>query len=205
MKKIFAIFCAVFLLPTLNVHAWVGGPFSNNNYFGENGDDGVYEASASAINGIGLFRFAVGNNFPGTTDIDTGVAFVPITDIFGNIVAIIPFFPVNSGNLTFGGFGQDSNIWFIRGVSYSGQTNGTVNSVTGTVAAVATANGPSTGSAVLNSGFRASLVKTGPTLPVASFRGAGRGAVIPQTGATPQNFRFSVFGTRVSSQILFGT
>jgi hypothetical protein len=107
--------------------------------------------------------------------------------------------------LTFGGFGQDSNIWFIRGVSYSGQTNGTVNSVTGLVAAVATANGPSTGSAVVNSSFRASLVKTGRTLPVASFRGTGRGAIIPAAGETPEPFRFSVFGTRVSTQILFGS
>jgi hypothetical protein len=112
---------------------------------------------------------------------------------------------VNSGNLVFGGFGQDSNIWFFRGVSYTGQTNGTVNSVSGSVAAVATANGPATGTALISSGFRAKLVKTGRTLPVASFRGTGRGTIISATGETPESFRFSVFGTRVSTQILFGS
>ena len=205
MKKFFAIFCALVLLPTLNVHAWVGGPFSNNNYFGENGDDGIYEASASGINGIGLFRFVVGNNFPGTTDLQTGATQVPITDSAGNVVAIVPAFPLNSGNLIFGGFGQASNLWFLRGVSYTGQTTGTVNSVTGLVAAVATANGPNTGTALVDSGFRARILKTGRTLPVSSFSGSGRGAITPATGETPQNFRFSVFGTRVSNQILFGT
>ena len=205
MKKIFAIFCALVLLPSFNVNAWVGGPFSNNNFFGENGDDGVYEASASGINGIGLFRFSVANNFPGTFDITTGATLVPISDTAGNIAAIVSAFPINSGNLVFGGFGQDSNIWFFRGVSYTGQTNGTVNSVSGSVAAVATANGPATGTALISSGFRAKLVKTGRTVPVASFRGTGRGTIISATGETPESFRFSVFGTRVSTQILFGS
>jgi len=209
MKKIFAIFCALVLLPSFNVNAWVGGPFSNNNYFGENGDDGVYEASASGINGIGLFRFAVGNNFSGTTDLTTQATTNVITQ-GGAVVAVLPVFPINSGNLTFGGFGADSNIWFLRGVSYKGETTGTVNSVRGVVAAVGTARS-STGPTgldtpdIVNSGFRGKLVKTGRTLPVASFRGTGRGRIIPSNGDDSKDFRFTVFGTRVSNQILFGT
>lgn len=202
MKKIFAIFCAVVLLPSFTVQAWVGGPFSNNNYFGENGDDGVYEASASAINGIGLFRFAVGNNFAGVTDFATSTLNVPVFDDDGNVVVVVTTVGINSGNTIFSGFGQDSNIWFLQGISYTGQTNGTVNSVTGTVAAVATATDPTT--FTLNSGFKAALLKTGPTLPVSSFEGTGRGAIIAGFGSTPQPFRFTVFGTKVSSQILTG-
>ncbi|MCG8602927.1 MAG: hypothetical protein MI807_22470 [Verrucomicrobiales bacterium] len=208
MKKLFAIFCAVVLLPSFSVQAWIGGPFSNNTYFGENGDDGIYEASASAVNGIGLFRFAVGNDFAGTQDFITSTVTTPVFDDDGNLVAVFTLDPINSGNLMFGGFGQDSNVWFIEGVSYIGQTNGTVNSVTGNVAAVATADdgNPSGAVAILNSGFKAKIVNDAATIPVTSFSGVGKGAILAGGfGSNPTKFRFTVFGTKVSSQILFGT
>ncbi len=65
MKKIFALFCAVFLMPTFSAQAWIGGPFSNNSFFEPAGTDGVYEATATALNGIGSIAFSVGNEFQG--------------------------------------------------------------------------------------------------------------------------------------------
>ena len=61
MKKAFAVFSALILMPGLNAHAWVGGPWSNDSYQ-HNGDDGVYEAVATATNGIGIYRWGVSNN-----------------------------------------------------------------------------------------------------------------------------------------------
>ena len=72
MKKLFALFCAICLMPSFSAHAWIGGPFSNNSFFGENGDDGVYEAvgfpTSGVSNGVGIFRWAVANNVVGITD-----------------------------------------------------------------------------------------------------------------------------------------
>lgn len=203
MKKIFAIFCAIILMPTLNCHAWVGGPFSNNSFFGENGDDGVYEASASGVNGIGLFRFVVGNDFQGSQDISTAPTTVIIRDFFGNIVGQFTTLGINSGNTVIGGFGTTSNVWFVRGVSYSGSTQGSVNSVSGRVIGVANA-GDSTNSLLLSSGFKANLQNTGRSLPVSSFVGSGRGTINGGAGVTPIRFRFTVLGSKVSSSILFG-
>lgn len=61
MKKAFAVFCALVLMPGLNAQAWVGGPWSNNN-LEPSGDDGVYEAVATATNGLGLYRWGVKNS-----------------------------------------------------------------------------------------------------------------------------------------------
>ncbi len=61
MKKAFAVFAAIILMPSLNAHAWVGGPWSGNNA-SPSGDDGVYEAVATATNGSGIYRWGVKNS-----------------------------------------------------------------------------------------------------------------------------------------------
>lgn len=201
MKKTFAVFCALFLMPMFSAQAWIGGPFSNNSFFGESGDDGVYEATATTKNGIGLYRIVVGNDFEGSQEIVTAPSRVPLTDGQGNLIGFIDTVGVNSGNVIIGAFGQASNLWFIEGVSYSGRTTGTVNSVSGAVVAVATAQ-DSTSTLLLSSAFRARILGTGRSLPVSSFVGRGRGSVAG--GATPLTFRFSVFGSKVSNDIFFG-
>ncbi|MEM9017565.1 MAG: hypothetical protein AAGC68_11170, partial [Verrucomicrobiota bacterium] len=122
MKQLFAIFCAIILMPMFSASAWIGGPFSNNSYFGENGDDGVYEAVASATNALGLFRIVVGNSFAGSQEIATEGSSTVVTDIFGNVVAVINTPGIASGNIVIGGFGTASNLWFYEGVSYTGTT-----------------------------------------------------------------------------------
>jgi hypothetical protein len=50
-------------MPSFSAQARIGGPFSGNTYFPENGDDGVYEVAATATNRTGLYRIVVGNEF----------------------------------------------------------------------------------------------------------------------------------------------
>ncbi|MCB1206955.1 MAG: hypothetical protein KDN18_22065 [Verrucomicrobiae bacterium] len=201
MKKIFGLFCALCLTPTFSAHAWIGGPFSNNSYAGVGGDDGVYEVVATAKNGLGLFRIVVGNSFPGVNSAGVQASVpsqIPNTGT-GLVPTVIQVPGLNSGNIFFGGLGSNSsNIWVIEGVSYLGNVVGTVNSAQGKAFGVATAfNG--TDSA--NSFFRASLQNTGPLIPVRAFTGRGqlRLSVRPQRA-----IRFTVFGSKVSDEILFG-
>ncbi len=207
MKKVFAVFCAMMLTPMFSANAWVGGPFSNNSYFGASGDDGVYEATASGINGIGLFRIVVGNEFQGSQDIATAATnnTVLIPDGQGGTIAITIQIPgTNSGNMIFGAIGTSSNVWFYEGVSYLfGQTVGTVNSALGIAQAAGTAANTATANAntvIISSGFSARLVRTGDAVIATAFEGVG--------SATPSNtgveFSFSVFGTKVSNNIFFG-
>ncbi|MEX2580182.1 MAG: hypothetical protein WD342_14075 [Verrucomicrobiales bacterium] len=215
MKKLFAIFCAVCLMPTFSTFAWVGGPFSNNSFFSENGDDGIYEAVAFAngSNATGLFRIVVGNNFRGvntqgverSAPAQEAVPTVP----FGTAVTIQN--PgLFSGNIIFGAFGTSSNVWWYEGVSYFGKTVGTVNSVMGLVTAVGQAeetlageiiggNVGATGQNQINSFFVANLSKSGKFIPATAFSGQGEA-----TGPDGETFEFSVFGTKVSDRILFG-
>ncbi len=124
MKKSFAVFCAVVLMPGWNAQAWVGGPWSNNNSQ-PSGDDGVYEAVATMTNGTGMYRWAVRNN--GTSEGDPSQ-----TQQAG----------VTSSNVLFNGglTGADSsNVWYYKGITYYGRTFGTVNSAMGVVSVVANA------------------------------------------------------------------
>ena len=202
MKKLFTVFCAVCLMPTFSAQAWVGGPFSNNSFFGENGDDGVYEAAATAPNGIGLFRIVVGNNFTGVNP--TAV----ITSIPGSVIvpagsgiATTTTLPIGSGNVIVGALGSTfSNMWYVAGVFYAGTTWGTASSVMGTVQAMAEArNQRGVGPVFLSSAFVANFQGSGRFLPARAFSGFGRLTV----GAGPE-IPFSVFGSKVSSRILFG-
>lgn len=61
MKQVFAVFCIIILMPSMSAHAWVGGPWSNNNA-APGGDDGTYEAVATATNGMGMYRWGVKNS-----------------------------------------------------------------------------------------------------------------------------------------------
>lgn len=197
MKKCFAIFCAFVLLPMFTTQAWIGGPFSNNNFLGDGGDDGVYEAVGSTINGLGLFRIVVGNDFAGSTTINTAPSTTVITDIFGFPVAVISNPGFNSGNVIIGAFGGATNTWYYRGVAYSGSTLGTANSALGIVQANASASDG--GNEAINSAFRARFESSGNLLPARAFSGTGR-AVSTADG----RFRFTVFGNKVSDSILFG-
>lgn len=206
MKKIIAVFCALVLAPTFNTYAWIGGPFSNNSYFGESGDDGVYEGIATGPNAIGIFRITVANDFGGSQDLDTGLTLVPGLENFNSIGslanAVVP--AINSGNIFIGGFGLNetpaSNIWYYEGVSYFGRTSGTVNSALGIVAAVGNATERGAGTRVLDSSFQATLLNTGELLPSSSFQGSG----LANDVASADSFSFTIFGSKVSSQITFG-
>lgn len=241
MKKIFALFCAVFLMPSFSAQAWIGGPFSNNAFFGETGSDGIYEATASAINGIGLFRIVVGNEFQGAGAQqvqNTGDAPSTVTAA-GNIGRPIGFTQIKSGNTVIGSLGSSwSNIWYFRGVSYLGRTFGTANFASGLVMAVGEAystdvvnprvpiaqnptgvNLPVGASlpqdltplSFLSSSFRAQIKSSGQLIAARTFQGMGRGRVrfsdVSLQGRTtprPQDFQFSVFGSKVSDNIFLG-
>ncbi|MFK5920597.1 MAG: hypothetical protein QM496_00340 [Verrucomicrobiota bacterium] len=126
MKKAFAVFTAIILMPSLNAHAWVGGPWSGNNS-SQSGDDGIYEAVATMTNGTGLYRWAVRNNSISSTSNQSTVS--------------SPTAP-QSSNVLFGGGilgAQSSNVWYYRGVVYYGPVFGVVNSAMGIVTAVANA------------------------------------------------------------------
>jgi len=202
MKKIFTIFCAVCLMPSFSAQAWIGGPFSNNSFNQLGGDDGVYEVIATAVNGIGLYRVVVGNNFPGVNPggVQSSVpSQSPNTGNFNPLV--VP--GLNSGNIFFGGLGSNaSNIWIYEGVSYFGNVIGTVNSAQGNVVGVGTAfTGANQTGDRLSSFFRAKISGTGKLLPVRSF--AGRGQMRVSSDIT-RRINFTVFGSKVSDQILFG-
>lgn len=187
MKKIFAVFCAVVLMPSFSAHAWIGGPFSNNSFFGEAGDDGVYEAAASALNGIGLYRIVVGNTYEGI-----------------NPAGVTTSSQVASGNVVIGAYEPNfttfSNVWFYEGVFYAGVTLGTASSVMGTVTAFAEAlDDRGMGFNILSSSFIAHFQGTGRFLPARVFSGRGLAQL---TGDDP--FEFGVYGSKVSHTINLG-
>jgi hypothetical protein len=245
MKKIFALFCAVCLMPSFSAQAWIGGPFSNNAFFGETGADGVYEASASAVNGIGLYRIVVGNQFQGAGSAqvqNTGDAASTVTSA-GNVGRPIGYTQIKSGNTVIGAAGSPwSNVWYYRGVSYFGRTLGTANFATGLVTGAAEAYSsdvlkasqpitqgfqgtiininipPSaflpqdlTPVSFISSSFKAQIKSSGQLIAARTFRGTGRGrlrfsstAALGRPTPRPQNFQFTVFGSKVSDNILLG-
>lgn len=167
MKQVFGIFAALILMPTFQVQAWVGGPWSNNSYQ-SNGDDGIYEAVGTMTDGTALYRWAVQNEpTSGATLTDgargtTGGGFLQTPG--GS----------NSSNVQFGGLvGANSAhvIWY-RGVVYYGRVFGTVNSGLNTVAAV--------GNATTTGGFNSTtningVAIQGP-LPEAGIQGIANSA-----------------------------
>lgn len=206
MKKIFAAFCALVLMPSFSAQAWIGGPFSNNSYFGEDGDDGVYEAVAYPVggafaNGIGIFRWGVGNSTAFTDDATISVSSVVYDDegnITGTFVNIRPI----ASNIYFGGTGQVSHTWFLEGIAYRGNCDGIVNSGLGVVSCIGSASSPSSSRYTISSGFEGTIDNKGEGLPVTRFsgRGNGRSLDLLDPNATV-NFRFVAFGTKVSSYI----
>jgi len=204
MKKIFAAFCAIVLMPSFSAQAWIGGPFSNNSFSDVGGDDGIYEASASTVNGIGLYRFAVGNEFGGVNS--AAVASSVSTDFIiieedQDIVTNVNSASVASGNVVIGAWGNGfTNIWFYQGVQYFGATLGTVNSANNTVIGMATSrdnNGQ--GLNAISTAFRAKLIRSSDLIAATPFQGIGRA----QTSAGDR-FRFTVLGSKVSNSFTFG-
>ncbi len=200
MKQIFAIFLAICVLPGFHSYAWVGGPFSNNTYFGEQGDDGIYEAVAiprGGNNGIGLFRWAVTNAFQGLDPSNT----TSINFSFGNSSSDFTV-PV-SGNVSFDGVATYTNTWFIEGNYYRGFTTGTVNSGLGIVSATGvarTAAGINGVAESISSGFTATFTNSDNGIPVRRFEGRGRAA-----GTSPDvgTFTIAVFGTKVQDTVFY--
>lgn len=199
MKKIFAVFCAVVLMPTFSAHAWIGGPFSNNTFFSEDGDDGVYEAAATARNGIGLYRIVVGNDFEGVNPQGVNASVPAPAGVNAVITIQVP--GISSGNVVVGAFGNSfSNVWFFEGVFYAGITLGTASSVRGTVTAFAEArNNRGLGASVLSSSFVAKFEGSGGFIPARVFSGAGTAQL-----GTQDPFRFGVYGSKVSNRITLG-
>ncbi|MCF6313351.1 MAG: hypothetical protein L3J39_12960, partial [Verrucomicrobiales bacterium] len=170
MKQVFAIFCAVILMPGLNAHAWVGGPWSNNNAL-ESGDDGIYEAVATMSNGVGMYRWAVRNNSVSTAVNAGGGA---------GANAAAP------SNVMFGGGilgASSSNVWFYRGITYYGPCFGVVNSAMGIVSAVGNASTDGglnqVGSSLNNVPLTGSSPGQRDNVPTTNT------VVIPGTGGTP--------------------
>ncbi len=204
IKKLFAIFCAFCLMPLVSAQAWIGGPFSNNSYFSDNGDDGVYEAVGTATNGVGLFRILVGNTFEGVTPEGViqslpGLEAVPP----GNL---IPTQGIASGNVVIGALGSpyalSSNIWYYQGTAYFGNSRGIVNSVMGQVVCVANAaENAGAGPDSIGSFFQAQLSASGPFLPARAFAGSGELRVSTDPNSSVP---FTVFGTKVASELLYG-
>lgn len=202
MNKLIAVFCAFCLAPTFSSHAWIGGPFGNNTFFGEEGDDGVYEAVAVPIgkakNGIGIFRWGVTNQFQGLSpQFTTTVVFTQPTG--GTSGFIVPV----SGNVAFGGVSRYTHTWFISGIYYRGFAEGTVNSGLGLISAIGAAQSAAGLSGInesISSGFRARFTDSGNGIPVRRFEGRGRAGT---TGTAATNFRFTVFGSKVSSAVQY--
>lgn len=199
MKKILAAFCALVLMPSFSAQAWIGGPFSNNSFSDVGGDDGVYEATASTVNGIGLYRFAVGNEFEGVNP--QGVAAsVPSSVVFepGTVVTVPG---ISSGNVIIGAWGNGfTNVWYYRGVQYFGVTLGSVNSASNSVIGMATSrdnNGQ--GGNTITTAFRARLIGSSKIIASTPFQGVGRA----QTSGGVR-FRFTVLGSKVSNNLNFG-
>ena len=142
MKKFFAIFTAVVLMPASHTMAgWRGGPFSNNNAI-PSGDDGVYEAIAIMENGTGLYRFGVRNN---------GVSTQVAAGFGGGAGA-----PVDSSNVQFNAgllSAFSSNVWYYKGITYYGVTWGIANSDMGIVAATGNASSTVAAGLATNNGF----------------------------------------------------
>jgi hypothetical protein len=221
-------------MPTFSAQAWIGGPFSNNAFFGETGADGVYEATASAVNGLGLYRVVVGNDFDGvaanqvqfTGDQQTTVTPLGVGAGGGGATAStgrpVDYIQIKSGNAVIGAFGSSwTNVWFFEGISYYGRTLGTANFASGTVVATAEAYSVNvvnpttpqdlTPNAFLSSMFRAQVKSSGKLIAARTFTGRGQGRVrfsdrTAQGLATPDpiNFRFTVFGSKVSDAVLLG-
>jgi len=186
-------------MPTFSTYAWIGGPFSNNTYFGEEGDDGVYEAIAIPTggqlnNGIGIFRWGVANDSAFTDD-----ATITTTTTIANGQALVSIRPIAS-NIYFGGTGQVSHTWFIEGVSYRGNCDGTANSGVNEITCVGTASNPENPSQSISSGFRATFENGGEGVPVSRFSGRGNAQVDDFFGiGETTKFRFAVFGSKVST------
>lgn len=200
MKKIFAAFCALVLMPSFSAQAWIGGPFSKNTYFEENGDDGVYEAVASTINGIGLYRFAVGNEFDGVNP--QGVnASVPAQDTAGPDEEVISNPSIASGNFVIGALAnQYTCVWYYEGVQYFGFTLGTVNSSLGQVVGLSDCrDNRGQGVNSLSTSFRARLSSSSEFIPSSAFQGVGKAVTSQGT-----RFRFTVLGSRISNRITYG-
>ncbi len=204
MKKIFAAFCALVLMPSFSAQAWIGGPFSNNSYFGEDGDDGVYEAVAlpygkGARNGIGLYRWGVTNNFTGVDDQST--LYYTVSGPGGSSDIRVPL----SGNVEFGGVGHFTHSWYIEGVYYRGFCQGSVNSGLGTVNCTGGAYSAVEFSGIvesISSGFRASFTSRNDGLPVQRFEGRGHAAISDGRGRSGlEPFHFAVFGSKVASKV----
>ncbi|MCB1064743.1 MAG: hypothetical protein KDN20_17715 [Verrucomicrobiae bacterium] len=160
MKQAFGIFLAILIMPTFQVQAWIGGPFSGNSYH-DNGDDGVYEAIGSMTDGTAMYRWAVNNENAGG---------VPMTgaDAGGSLTS----------NVQFGGLVGASSphvIWY-RGVVYYGRCFGLVNSNMGRVSV--------TGSATIDGLSGSGNPNNGVTLNGAgnqSTPAIGNTVVIPDT------------------------
>lgn len=202
MKKIFAVFCAVFLMPAFSAQAWIGGPFSNGSHFGASGADGVYEAVATGANTLGYYRIVIGNNTNpgiGTPTTTTGTGAPSINGV------------IASGNVVLGALGnQSTTFWYSGGVAYAGRAFGTVSFATNQITGIATADDVSPsgygGNETLNSFFTASFVNSGSLLPSRAFSGTGEFTLIG-TGTTTVNsgpFPLVVYGTKVSYQLQVG-
>jgi hypothetical protein len=227
MKQLFAIFCALFLMPMVSAQAWIGGPFSNNTFFGEQGDDGVYEAVATGPNALGIYRIVVGNNFEGANPQGVQASAANVNANFSiefgvsteeTIVIRNPL--INSGNTVIGALGRPFNhIWFFEGVSYAGVSLGTASSILGQVHAVANAQRSNDlisrissvpiefrSTSSISSTFSASMERRGPRLPASAFSGTGTGRLSGDGIDPAENppFNFFVIGSKVSSRILFG-
>lgn len=203
MKKLFAVFCAVCLMPTFSAQAWVGGPFSNYNFSGQGGADGIWEGVVSGTDVVGITRFAIGNTYAG---VGTPTTTTPQQTAAGGGGAIITTPSIASGNAVIGAFASTTSaVFYFEGDFYGqGTTLGSVSPSSGSVVALGNStDGANTiefyyrGSLTGSGGFAYSSVRA----PQRSFTASGQ---ITDTGAVAGEVAITVFGTKVSDQILLG-
>lgn len=208
MKKLFAIFCAICLMPSFSAQAWIGGPFSNNSYFGLGGDDGIYEAIATGANTLGYYRIVIANNSGsiGTPTTTTQAAGTPPS--INGVLA--------SGNGIIGGQGnQSTSLWYVEGITYAGRAFGTVSMWAGAITGMSTADEVTVNdylAGTVSSQFTAAFQNTGALIPSRAFFGAGvltvnfapagtQGPfVTPAGGQIP----LTIYGSKVSYQFING-
>ncbi len=196
-QKLFAIFCAVCLLPSFSAQAWVGGPFSNNNSLGLGGEDGVYEAVATAENTVGFIRIVIGNNFEGVNPPTPSSIQDPAPSIIQEPA---------SGNVMHGALGNLTNtIWYSEGFVYAGRAFGSIlfdSQIRGISAAADYSDLFYSNTNLLTSTFTAGFENTGPHMSGRRFSGLG---IFSRFGVNPViNSPMVVYGAKVSHRILCG-
>lgn len=166
MKQIIGIFSALVLVPSMQVQAWIGGPWGNESYQA-NGDDGVYEAIGTMTDGTAMYRWSVFNENPGGAALGGGGG------LFGGGGSGV------TSNVQFGGLSgaASSHVIWYRGLIYYGRCFGLVNSHLKQI--MVTGNATDSGLDGGNTPLNGVNLRPGSTSSLNITSGLGSAAAIP--------------------------